>query len=51
MGQPLARLELQVIYPPLFRRIPTLRAAIPLQDVKFKYDAVIYGLHELPVTW
>ncbi|MFJ4617178.1 cytochrome P450 [Streptomyces sp. NPDC088812] len=51
LGQPLARLELQVIYPTLFRRIPTLRAAIPLQEVKFKYDAVIYGLHELPVTW
>ncbi|AJE44353.1 cytochrome P450 [Streptomyces nodosus] len=51
VGQPLARLELQVVYPTLFRRIPTLRAAVPLQDVKFKYDAVIYGLHELPVTW
>ncbi|MHB9863198.1 cytochrome P450 [Streptomyces sp. YIM S03343] len=51
VGQPLARMELQVIYPTLFRRIPTLRAAVPVQDAKFKYDAVIYGLHELPVTW
>ncbi|WP_026248274.1 cytochrome P450 [Streptomyces sp. LaPpAH-108] len=51
VGQPLARLELQVLYPTLLRRIPTLRAAVPLEDVKFKYDAVIYGLHELPVTW
>ncbi|MFF8905244.1 cytochrome P450 [Streptomyces olivaceoviridis] len=51
VGQPLARLELQVIYPTLFRRIPTLRTAIPLEDVRFKHDAVIYGLHELPVTW
>ncbi|MGQ4514273.1 cytochrome P450 [Streptomyces sp. DW26H14] len=51
VGQPLARLELQVIYPTLFRRIPTLRAAVPLDDAEFKYDAVIYGLHKLPVTW
>ncbi|MFI6345004.1 cytochrome P450 [Streptomyces sp. NPDC050560] len=51
VGQPLARMELQVLYPTLLRRVPTLRAAIPLEDVKFKYDAVIYGLHELPVTW
>ncbi|MYW90848.1 cytochrome P450 [Amycolatopsis rubida] len=51
VGQPLARLELQVVYPALLRRVPTLRLAVPLDEVKFKYDAVIYGLHELPVTW
>lgn len=50
-GQPLARMELQVVYPTLFRRIPTLRAAIDIDEVPFKYDAVIYGVHELPVTW
>ncbi|EGX59762.1 cytochrome P450 [Streptomyces zinciresistens K42] len=51
VGQPLARLELQILYPTLLRRIPTLRAAVPLEETRFKYDAVIYGLHELPVTW
>ncbi|MFJ1747675.1 cytochrome P450 [Streptomyces sp. NPDC088116] len=51
VGQPLARMELQVIYPTLFRRIPTLRVATDLEQLPFKYDAVIYGMHELPVTW
>lgn len=51
VGQPLARMELQVVYPTLFRRIPTLRTAIDVERVPFKYDAVIYGVHELPVTW
>ncbi|MEW2570362.1 cytochrome P450 [Streptomyces sp. NPDC047070] len=51
VGQPLARMELQVIYPTLFRRIPTLRAVDGLDAIPFKYDAVIYGLHALPVTW
>ncbi|PSM41041.1 cytochrome P450 [Streptomyces dioscori] len=51
VGQPLARMELQVIYPTLFRRIPTLRAVDGLDTIPFKYDAVIYGLHALPVTW
>ncbi|WP_345639777.1 cytochrome P450 [Streptomyces tremellae] len=51
VGQPLARMELQVIYPTLFRRIPTLRTAVDVAEVPFKYDAVIYGVHELPVTW
>lgn len=51
IGQPLARMELQVIYPTLLRRIPTLRSATELDQVPFKYDAVIYGAHELHVTW
>ncbi|MFD7711429.1 cytochrome P450 [Streptomyces sp. NPDC059786] len=51
LGQPLARMELQVVYPTLFRRIPTLRAAVDLDEIPFKHDAVIYGLHALPVTW
>ncbi|MEU0301678.1 cytochrome P450 [Streptomyces sp. NPDC006175] len=51
VGQPLARMELQVICPTLFRRIPTLRTVDGIDAVPFKYDAVIYGLHALPVTW
>ncbi|MFD8116575.1 cytochrome P450 [Streptomyces microflavus] len=51
VGQPLARMELQIVYPTLFRRIPTLRAAEELGAIPFKHDAVIYGLHSLPVTW
>jgi cytochrome P450 len=51
LGQPLARMELQVVYGTLYRRIPTLRLACPPTDVRFKNDAFIYGVHELPVTW
>ena len=51
LGQPLARMELQVVYSTLYRRIPTLKLAIPLEDVPFKHDMVVYGVHSLPVTW
>ncbi len=51
VGQPLARMELQVRYPTLFRRVPTLRPAVDVEQIPFKHDAVIYGVHELPVTW
>ncbi|MFD3839478.1 cytochrome P450 [Streptomyces sp. NPDC058642] len=51
LGQPLARMELQVVYGTLYRRIPTLRLACDIQDVKFKHDAFIYGVHELLVAW
>ncbi|MFJ4787851.1 cytochrome P450 [Streptomyces sp. NPDC088794] len=51
LGQPLARMELQVVYGTLYRRIPTLKLAGVLEDVRFKEDAFIYGVHELPVAW
>ncbi|GAA3556143.1 cytochrome P450 [Amycolatopsis ultiminotia] len=51
LGQALARVELQVVCRTLYRRIPTLRLAVPLNEVKFKHDMVVYGVHELPVTW
>lgn len=51
LGQPLARMELQVVYGTLYKRIPTLRLACALKDVRFKTDAFIYGVHELPVSW
>jgi cytochrome P450 len=51
LGQPLARVELQVVYGTLYRRIPTLRLATHLEHVPFKDDAAIYGVYELPVTW
>ncbi|MFG2127044.1 cytochrome P450 [Streptomyces sp. NPDC048751] len=51
LGQPLARLELQVVYSTLFRRVPTLRRATDLEKIPFKDDGVVYGVYELPVTW
>ncbi|MFF2183981.1 cytochrome P450 [Streptomyces sp. NPDC058155] len=51
LGQPLARLELQVVYSTLYRRIPTLRLAADIERVPFKHDGNVYGVYELPVTW
>jgi len=51
LGQNLARIELQIVFDTLFRRIPTLRLAAPVDDIAFKTDAGLYGAYELPVTW
>ncbi|MFF5727454.1 cytochrome P450 [[Kitasatospora] papulosa] len=51
LGQPLARMELQVVYSTLYRRIPTLRLDAGLEDLSFKHDGAVYGVHELPVAW
>ncbi|MFE7421085.1 cytochrome P450 [Rhodococcus sp. NPDC057529] len=51
LGQPLARVELEVVYSTLYRRIPTLELAIPFEEIEFKTDNVVYGVNALPVTW
>jgi cytochrome P450 len=51
LGQPLARMELQVVYSTLYRRIPALRRAAALDEIPFKHDGAVYGVHSLPVTW
>jgi cytochrome P450 len=51
IGQNLARVEMQVAFTALGRRLPGLRLAVPPNALKFKGDANIYGMKELPVTW
>jgi cytochrome P450 len=51
LGQNLARVELEVVYGTLYKRIPALRLAAGLEQIPFKDDAIIYGVHKLPVTW
>jgi cytochrome P450 len=50
IGANLARVEMQVAFATLARRLPGLRLAVPHDGLKFK-DADIYGMKELPVTW
>jgi cytochrome P450 monooxygenase len=51
LGQNLVRVEMDVAYRKLFERIPTLELAVPLEELAFKYDGILFGLHELPVRW
>jgi cytochrome P450 len=51
IGQNLARVQMRIAYPALLRRFPTLRLAVPPQDVRLSGDMGFYGVHHLPVTW
>ncbi|WP_194829832.1 cytochrome P450 [Nocardia sp. XZ_19_231] len=51
IGQQLARIELEVVYGTLYKRIPTLRLATEFENLRFKGDSLAYGIYELPVTW
>ncbi len=51
LGAPLARMEMRIAYPALFDRFPTLKLAVPFDDVEFRAFSVVFGLAGLPVTW
>ncbi|KAA8888860.1 cytochrome P450 [Nocardia colli] len=51
LGQNLARLELEIILGGLFERIPTLRLAVPTDQLTLRPGSTIQGVNELPVTW
>jgi cytochrome P450 len=51
LGQTLARAELQIALPTLLRRLPELRLAVPIEEIRFRNDMSIYGVHSLPVNW
>ncbi|SFE64253.1 Cytochrome P450 [Actinacidiphila alni] len=51
LGQPLARLELRIALPAVLDRLPGLRLAVPFEQLRFRSEMAVYGLHELPVAW
>ncbi|GHG83283.1 cytochrome P450 [Streptomyces griseocarneus] len=51
LGAQLARLELQVALGTLVRRLPSLRLAVPADEVTWKANRMMRGVEALPVTW
>ncbi|WP_030022929.1 cytochrome P450 [Streptomyces monomycini] len=52
LGQQLARVEMRVAFPALVNRFPTLRLAVPAEEVGLRPEtADIYGVKRLPVAW
>ncbi|MFD4637555.1 cytochrome P450 [Lentzea sp. NPDC058436] len=51
LGQQLARVEMAVGFTELLRRLPTLKLAVPADEIPLRTDMSIYGVHSLPVTW
>ncbi|MGI8666081.1 MAG: cytochrome P450 [Jatrophihabitans sp.] len=51
LGQPLARIELQVALETVLRRLPGLALAEPVEALSFRDQMVVYGVSRLPVRW
>ncbi|KRA24695.1 hypothetical protein ASD65_09910 [Microbacterium sp. Root61] len=50
-GQSLARVELQVAFSTLYRRLPNLALAVPEAELPFREDTIIYIVDEMPITF
>jgi cytochrome P450 len=51
LGHNLARLELDIVFRTLVERVPTLRPAVPVEEIPWEYDFIVSRLHSFPVTW
>jgi len=51
LGAPLARLEGDIAFTTLLRRMPNLKLAIPRDEVMWRGNATLRGLRSLPVTF
>jgi cytochrome P450 len=51
IGALLARVELRAVFARLFARFPTLRLAVPLDQLRVQTHLIVSGFAELPVTW
>jgi cytochrome P450 len=51
VGRWLGRAQIQIALSALGTRIPSLRLAVPVEEIPFREDMHSYGVHKLPVTW
>ncbi|WP_240506318.1 cytochrome P450 [Thermoactinospora rubra] len=51
LGAPLARIELQAVFTRLVPRFPTMRLAVPVEELRLHDTKLTGGLVELPVEW
>ncbi len=51
IGANLARVEMQIALSSLVRRLPGLRLAVPVEELRFQNQQEIFGIEALPVTW
>ena len=51
VGQQIARMELTTALRALATRVPTLRIAVPADEIEWKRDSIVRGPAELPVAW
>ena len=49
LGANLARIELRTVFPALFRRFPTMRLAVDVDDIAVRTNRIAGGVESVPV--
>ncbi|MGL3150374.1 cytochrome P450 [Microbacterium sp. A82] len=50
-GQSLARVEMQVVYSTLYRRLPSIALAMPQEELPYREDTIVYIIDKMPITF
>src|SRR5690606_12320727 len=51
LGMHFARAELSIAFRTIFNRVPCIAVAVPMDELQYRDEMVLYGLKSLPVTW
>ncbi|WP_441249346.1 cytochrome P450 [Kitasatospora sp. McL0602] len=51
LGHRLAHVEIQIALETLLRRLPGIELAVPVEELRFREQQLVYGVEELPVLW
>jgi cytochrome P450 len=51
LGQNLARAEIEIVLSTVLTRVPSMRLAVPVEDLDLDREAIVWGVRSLPVTW
>jgi cytochrome P450 len=51
IGQSLARTELRIVFPSLFRRFPGIELAVDVRELRVRNDRTGGGVDHIPVAW
>jgi cytochrome P450 len=51
LGQHVVKIQMETVIETLLRRIPNMRLAVDPDQIRFRREAAVYGVYELPVTW
>jgi hypothetical protein len=42
---------LKIVFTALVERLPKVRMAVSLDELKFTHDSTVFDVEELPITW
>jgi cytochrome P450 len=51
LGAPLAKMELEIAFPALLRRFPSLRLDVPIEQISFRTNTPKFDVDSVPVAW